>query len=574
MNILREPDQMSRLRHVVVFVMFVLLFIWCSSALSDAGSEHQIFQARPIELGTSGGNISDISLLYCCSGTLGALVQDGNGVQYILSNNHVLAKSNEGSEGDGVNQPGMIDQNCSANGVVATLSDFVPLKFKKKRSRPSNSVDAAIAEVQSGAVRSDGAILDIGVLSSNTVGPYKNQAVQKSGRTTGHTVGTVAAVDVSIDVGYSQECGGPSNRVARFINQIRINPGSFSDNGDSGSVIVEHGTVDPGDGLPRAVGLLFAGNSTSTLANPINSVLSALGVSMVSGPPPPPPATGTVSGTISRTSDGGPIGGSTVTADTGQSTTSGVFGGYTLLDVPVGDRTITASASGFSSKNLPATVVEDQDTVVNFDLGEAPISAQSIAQCITYNTEGGKNQDKHLLIYVTVVDNDSAPVPNATVKVSINRDGVLFGTASGATDSNGIAGFTAKNAPNGLYETTVTNVVKSGLTFSGITPDNAFDKGNDPVPSTSCLEGSSSVVYEPQGKPRHIYTAGAAKRRHSEELFAIPGVVGHGISRSDNGEHIIEVYLANKEAAKKAKIPGRLENVKVKKVITGPFVAY
>jgi hypothetical protein len=42
--------------------------------------------------GVSGGNVKDISALFCCSGTLGSLVTDGSG-RFILSNNHVLART-------------------------------------------------------------------------------------------------------------------------------------------------------------------------------------------------------------------------------------------------------------------------------------------------------------------------------------------------------------------------------------------------------------------------------------------------------------------------------------------------
>ena len=71
------------------------------SAVADGGPEHQVEQPRPISLGTSGGNINDISKLYCCSGTLGALVENGE-IQFILSNNHVLAKTNLGQIGDAI----------------------------------------------------------------------------------------------------------------------------------------------------------------------------------------------------------------------------------------------------------------------------------------------------------------------------------------------------------------------------------------------------------------------------------------------------------------------------------------
>jgi len=48
-----------------------------------------------------------------------------------------------------------------------------------------------------------------------------------------------------------------------------VSGGSFSASGDSGSLIVNSQTAQP-------VALLFAGNSTTTVGNPIQPVLAAL----------------------------------------------------------------------------------------------------------------------------------------------------------------------------------------------------------------------------------------------------------------------------------------------------------
>jgi hypothetical protein len=99
-------------------------------------------------------------------------------------------------------------------------------------------------------------------------------AVKKSGRTTGLTRGTISALNVTVDISYG------SGKSARFTNQTLVTPGGFIAAGDSGSLMVEDVDVNP-----RAVGLLFAGGSTTAIANPINNVLDAFGVSMVgSGP--------------------------------------------------------------------------------------------------------------------------------------------------------------------------------------------------------------------------------------------------------------------------------------------------
>ena len=80
----------------------------------------------------------------------------------------------------------------------------------------------------------------------------------------------ISSIKVTVDVGYSKQCGVGSQK-ARFVNQIGITPGSFSAGGDSGSLIVEDVSS-----CPRPVGLLFAGSSSITLANPIGDALGAL----------------------------------------------------------------------------------------------------------------------------------------------------------------------------------------------------------------------------------------------------------------------------------------------------------
>lgn len=91
--------------------------------------------------------------------------------------------------------------------------------------------------------------------------------VMKHGRTTQQTKGRVFATNATVNV----NCGSPG--VARFVNQIVIT-GSFSAGGDSGSLVV----LEKGKDARQPVGLLFAGSSSTTIANPIDAVLSRFGV--------------------------------------------------------------------------------------------------------------------------------------------------------------------------------------------------------------------------------------------------------------------------------------------------------
>jgi hypothetical protein len=245
------------------------------------GTSHTAKQTPPIQLGTSGGNVNDIANGFCCSGTLGSLVHIGS-TQYILSNSHVFAGDVQSGGngrvaqiGDDINQPGLVDNNCSSanTNIVADLSSLSTLY--PPGSTPN--VDCAIAQVRSGMVRTDGAILEVGTISASTVAASVGQAVKKSGRTTGLSRSTISALNATVDVGYETECAGASF-TKTFTGQILVsNSGSrFLNSGDSGSLMVEDVTTNP-----RAVGLLFAGSSSIAVANPIGAVLSQLGASMV-----------------------------------------------------------------------------------------------------------------------------------------------------------------------------------------------------------------------------------------------------------------------------------------------------
>src|SRR4030095_15073990 len=98
---------MARLR-ICLLSLIVLAFLVCSSlltpGLADGGANHQV---RNQHFGVSGGNINDITKRFCCSGTLGSLVTDGT-TQYVLSNNHVLARVDQAATGEDISQPGLI----------------------------------------------------------------------------------------------------------------------------------------------------------------------------------------------------------------------------------------------------------------------------------------------------------------------------------------------------------------------------------------------------------------------------------------------------------------------------------
>lgn len=180
---------------------------------------------------------------------------------YILSNNHVLANSNNARIGDPILQPGPYDGGRHPGDTIARLSRYVPIDF---RPGAGNLVDAAIAQVDFANCTRE--VYWIGYIKAWTrrASVQPRMLVQKTGRTTEYTAGYIDAIHATVNVNYG---GG---RIARFVDQIIIRPGGFSAGGDSGSLIL--------DTDENALGLLFAGSSTHTIANYIEHVSRLLRV--------------------------------------------------------------------------------------------------------------------------------------------------------------------------------------------------------------------------------------------------------------------------------------------------------
>lgn len=226
------------------------------------------------------------------AGTLGCLVRKDNQL-FVLSNNHVLADSNNASRGDPILQPGPIDGGTFPTDHIADLAEYVPIEFQDEPSDSTfargviallnagcrvigsrtryriirtplqdNLVDAAIAEpLDLGAVSPE--ILEIGAIEELGRGEL-GTAIKKSGRTTGLTTGEIEQVDVTVDVQYG---GG---RSARFTDQLLA--GAVSRGGDSGAAVLDDNN--------QLLGLLFAGSDNSTIINRIEHVFAALDLNL------------------------------------------------------------------------------------------------------------------------------------------------------------------------------------------------------------------------------------------------------------------------------------------------------
>lgn len=203
---------------------------------------------------------------YVFVGTLGAMVRDrATGAAMALTNFHVACVNNSWSVGDRMVQQSLVDGG-SAAGQFGSLS----------RATLSDQVDGAVVTVDATKPWT-ASVHGVGGVAGHTAATV-GTAVQKRGRTTEHTFGSVVSTDLTVSINYGSDVG-----VHTFHHQIRIDTDTtrstrFSDRGDSGSVILDNNR--------NVVGLLFGGatDGSMTFANPIQSVLDELGVDMVKAP--------------------------------------------------------------------------------------------------------------------------------------------------------------------------------------------------------------------------------------------------------------------------------------------------
>ena len=376
-------------------------------ALSDPTTRQ-----RPAPLGYSVGHPA------ITAGSIGGRVVDGAGALYVLSNNHVLANSNNASIGDPALQPGPYDGGTAPADQIGTLAGFNTIDF----SGGPNSIDAAIAlsdatklgnatptddgyGTPSGAIYGDGN--NDGVFDD--VSTLLGLNVQKYGRTTKLTHGQITGVNATVDVCYEVFfiiC----IKSARFVDQLVIEPGSFSGGGDSGSLIVTD------DQNKNPVGLLFAGSSTQTIANRIDLVLNNFGVHVDGGAPPPPPTPVTDVAVTSVTGPAAVTQGATVNV------------GVTVKNVgnqPVGAFDVTLQEAPDGAPFAPQTII-----------GLAVGAAATLT--FSWNTSGS-TIGGHTLTASHNLSDDNATNNQASTTVTVNSPSTLIhiGNLDAMTSRNG-----------------------------------------------------------------------------------------------------------------------------------------
>lgn len=221
---------------------------------------------RPYYAGMSVGSLK------VTAGTLGVKCYDADTREVlILTNNHVGANESSiqaktASVGDALLQPGIYDGGKYPDDNISELVRVIDFDWNEENEldmvlhRPINPDDFADGILEIG---------DVTEISEASIGDI----VQKSGRSSGLNESTVVDVNATIKVDYE------TKKSVTFKNQIVITP-AIGLGGDSGALVIRKKDK-------KAVGLLFAGSDSITLANRLTVGAQALHFDLGSPAPLP-----------------------------------------------------------------------------------------------------------------------------------------------------------------------------------------------------------------------------------------------------------------------------------------------
>jgi len=242
---------------------------------------------RPLEAGTSATHYQSTAC------TLNGLWREkSTGKLLIASNNHCFGRENNAKLGDAILQPSPYDGGIYPDDKVGEFYKCVEIKFgdfkcsirnffhrfyRKMRSHELffNKVDIAFATLGCPKpcqktcdpinVKCAAKIYGIGLPIGKRL-PDLNQQVQKVGRTTGKTIGTVVSTSWTGTVRYSRG-------TATFIDCILVSGKNFSLGGDSGSPVL--------DLNGNYIGALFAGSGDHSIVCKWNNIEKESGCEII-----------------------------------------------------------------------------------------------------------------------------------------------------------------------------------------------------------------------------------------------------------------------------------------------------
>jgi hypothetical protein len=232
-----------------------------------AGGAEPMPATRRVSIGASVGHYLGTA------GTLGFFARrTSDGAHGIVSNNHVIAAGGRGRERDAILNPSLADGG-TPDDVIALLDGSYP-----RLQGSTKNVDCAFARLVDG-LAFDPAELAPGLRLVPGSMAEDEFEVAKVGRTTGLTRGQITAFELDyMPIRYGNQ------HVVRYRKQIEIDSldsTAFSRAGDSGSLLFSQ----PGC---RPIGLIYTSSPAGgafgcglTYAHPIDSVLTALGVTLL-----------------------------------------------------------------------------------------------------------------------------------------------------------------------------------------------------------------------------------------------------------------------------------------------------
>lgn len=205
-------------------------------------------RVRPLKSGLSVASESVTAGTLCC------FVRDDHGI-YVLSADHIL----DGEPGDQVLQPAPIDGGKVEEDVVATLT-----RIQKAKGGVANRGAGAIGQLATG-IEVDLELPGIGRLNGVANEVQLGERLQAIGRTSGLVEGTVTGIDATIQISFG------AAEVRRFDGMIVTSP--MSAGGDGGAPVVNMRN--------ELVGMVYGGSASNTIVMPIQPVLDALEVSLL-----------------------------------------------------------------------------------------------------------------------------------------------------------------------------------------------------------------------------------------------------------------------------------------------------
>ena len=201
---------------------------------------------------------------YVFVGTLGAMVRDrATGATMGLTNFHVACVNNTWSVGDRQVQPSLVDGG-------APTGEFGSLT----RAALSENIDGAVITVDASEPWT-ATVTGVGDVAGSTAATV-GMAVQKRGRTTEHTFGTVASTDFTVTINYGSDVGSqhaapPDPHRHRHVAQPALLGPRGLGLGRSRHLAQR-----------RRSALRRSNDGSMTFANPMQAVLDELGVDLLS----------------------------------------------------------------------------------------------------------------------------------------------------------------------------------------------------------------------------------------------------------------------------------------------------